>query len=130
MLLRIPSTPNATEKRCTRCGETKKIDSFYKEKRNRDGRMSHCIECFGLKQTNTHRQSKYGITTADYKAMVEAQGGRCKVCDQEAKLVIDHCHRGGQVRALLCDRCNRLLGIADDSQDLLVRAVEFLKQHQ
>lgn len=129
-LLRVPGRPDVTEKPCTRCKVIKRIDEFYADKRNRDGRMSYCIECFGRKQTNTHRQRKYGITTSDYEEMLEAQGGRCTICHEESKLVIDHCHRGGQVRSLLCDRCNRLLGIVDDNQSLLLQAVEFLKQHQ
>ncbi|WP_437582725.1 endonuclease VII domain-containing protein [Paramicrobacterium sp. CJ85] len=72
---------------------------------------------------------KYGITEEHHAAMLSAQDGKCPICDRSVPLVIDHCHRTGKVRALLCDRCNRLLGVADDDRTLLARAIEFLNQH-
>lgn len=41
-------------------------------------------------------------------------------------LLIDHCHQGGHVRGLLCDQCNRGIGLLQDDPDVLERAVAYL----
>jgi len=62
----------------------------------------------------------YGITADDYAAMLTAQGGVCAVCRQPeragrdgriVRLSVDHCHRTGAVRGLLCRACNTRVGI-------------------
>lgn len=76
----------------------------------------------------------YGITLVGYEAILEYQGGRCAVClKKPAKraLSVDHDHRTGMVRGLLCDpRCNhQLLGTprgADKDPELFLRAYEYL----
>jgi hypothetical protein len=75
---------------------------------------------------------EYGITTKDYEAMVEAQNNECAICfasgeqERNSKLVIDHCHASGKVRGLLCNKCNLLLGHANDSIGQLERAILYL----
>ncbi len=131
VLLRTPGDPDATEKACTSCGVVKPLTDFYAEKRNANGRMSQCKACVGAKVKSSRLLRKYGLTEADWQAMAKAQRGRCGCCGEiPASLVVDHCHRGGQVRALLCDRCNRLLGVVDDDQALLQKAIRFLRRHQ
>jgi recombination endonuclease VII len=60
------------------------------------------------------RLRKYGLTVAEYDAMVEAQQGVCFVCSQPQpkgkRLYVDHCHTSGKVRGLLCRMCNLRLG--------------------
>lgn len=53
---------------------------------------------------------KYKISIEDYEKMLQAQGGKCFLCGKEKKLVIDHCHKTGVVRKLLCHGCNTVLG--------------------
>jgi hypothetical protein len=55
-----------------------------------------------------HLRRRYGITGADFDAMVEVQGGTCAVCDQKPEHV-DHDHKTGKVRGLLCYTCNRFI---------------------
>jgi hypothetical protein len=75
---------------------------------------------------------EYGITTKDYEAMVEAQNNECAICfasgeqERNSKLVIDHCHASGKVRGLLCNKCNLLLGHANDSIGQLEQAILYL----
>jgi hypothetical protein len=63
----------------------------------------------------------YGITRADYEALLMAQGGVCGICHGPSRyrrmdgtlsgrFAIDHDHKTGRVRGLLCDQCNRLIG--------------------
>lgn len=59
---------------------------------------------------------RYGITLADYDKMLSEQGGRCKICDADKAgnagqcFAVDHCHKTGKVRGLLCIKCNARLG--------------------
>lgn len=55
------------------------------------------------------------MTPERYQALLEAQGGTCAICnkppDARKSLAVDHCHRTGAIRALLCMRCNVVVGI-------------------
>lgn len=73
----------------------------------------------------------YGISLAEYVAMLEAQEGACAICltttpDGRGRFHVDHCHELGHVRGLLCAKCNLLLGHANDSTDRLRAAIGYL----
>lgn len=82
----------------------------------------------------------YGLTNKDYISMFESQMGLCSICgeqqqgitkDGETKfLCVDHCHSTGQVRELLCVKCNTGLGQFRDNPELLTRAANYLIKHQ
>lgn len=75
-------------------------------------------------------KSFYGLTLEAYRAMLDEQGGRCGICDRHMeKLCVDHCHKTGEVRGLLCQRCNGGLGQFADSPDRLARAIGYLRRH-
>lgn len=73
---------------------------------------------------------KYGITLEEYERMLAAQGGRCWICQgvDSVRLSVDHCHATGDVRALLCGNCNRLIGYAKEDGEVLVRAAHYVRQ--
>jgi hypothetical protein len=71
---------------------------------------------------------RYGITGADFDAMVEAQGGTCAVCDQKPEHV-DHDHGTGRVRGILCFNCNQALGNVRDNPDVLRCLARYLDLH-
>lgn len=82
-----------------------------------------------------YRCYRYGITAADVERMLKEQRGRCAICrrlpsgkGRNAILHIDHCHRSGKVRGLLCFNCNTGLGNLGDSKRLLVRAIKYLEK--
>ena len=59
--------------------------------------------------TNYNRFVRYGVTVALYQQMLEDQGGRCCICGNYSRtkqLSVDHNHATGQVRGLVCQRCN------------------------
>jgi Recombination endonuclease VII len=66
---------------------------------------------------------RYGISVAEYDALLAKQGGVCAICRKRSKrrLCVDHCHLTGTVRGLLCDRCNLGLGYLKEDQASLVR---------
>lgn len=84
-------------------------------------------------------QKLYGITPEDYSAMLADQGGVCAVCRQPEpdahgrtgtrfSLSIDHCHDTGRVRGLLCQKCNRAIGLLGDNVELLRSAIRYLER--
>jgi hypothetical protein len=78
-----------------------------------------CRACSSAKSHATRIEKTYGITSDDYATLLKAQGGKCAICRARPKskrLAVDHDHRTGAVRGLLCSRCNHdLLGSAWDS---------------
>jgi hypothetical protein len=79
------------------------------------------------------RIRSYGISVEDYDRMLEEQGGTCYICGRAPEnraLDIDHCHKSGKVRGLLCSNHNRALGLLGDDPALLLRSIEYLvKSH-
>ena len=84
---------------------------------------------------NTILKRQYGITMADYLAMHDKQSGLCAICSRPEtavirgkpiSLAVDHCHRTGVVRRLLCARCNRGIGAFNHDGDLLAKAIKYL----
>lgn len=74
----------------------------------------------------------YGISLDDYNRMLEEVDHSCQICgkhtDEQTKmLAVDHCHDTGAVRGLLCDNCNRGMGLLKDSIEVLESAVKYLK---
>jgi len=85
-----------------------------------------------------HRMKvRYGITLEKYKQMYEDQSGLCFICHQPEsvlnrngttkRLALDHCHETGRVRKLLCDNCNKGLGVFQDNPDRLRAAAKYLE---
>jgi hypothetical protein len=82
-------------------------------------------------------QKNYGITIEQYDAMLEAQGGVCAICKRPPKggntssknLNVDHDHKTGERRGLLCNDCNPALGKFQDSPQLLRAAAAYLENH-
>jgi len=80
-----------------------------------------------------NRRQRYGLELGEYDAMMEACGGRCEACgggpvNNFKSLDVDHCHRTGLVRGLLCQNCNRALGHVDDSVGRLLALVDYLRE--
>jgi hypothetical protein len=84
-------------------------------------------------------RKNFGISLADYNRMFEEQDGVCKICGNPEthidprtqkvfNLSVDHCHKTGLVRGLLCMRHNKALGLFNDDSDLLIAAVNYLQE--
>jgi hypothetical protein len=116
------------KKQCTICGEIKPFKDFHKSKSG-CGTLPHCKECAKL---NPLRFKKYNITLFDYQQMLQDQNSLCKICRTilnssfENRACIDHDHEKGKVRALLCPRCNTMIGLANDDVNVLNDAIQFL----
>jgi hypothetical protein len=76
------------------------------------------------------RKYRYGLTTPRFDAMLIAQSGRCGACSEPMlNLNVDHCHKTGQVRELLCGSCNRTAGHLGDDVARLRLLADYLERH-
>jgi hypothetical protein len=82
---------------------------------------------------------RYKITLDEYNQLFKDQFGVCKICgDKETstlngkvrKLTVDHDHKTGKVRGLLCNACNRGIGYMRDNSNILEKAVIYLKEYE
>jgi len=123
-------------RRCTRCREWKVWEAFSRSQRGKNGRLARCKMCVNQSNRSSRRvnveaarrgerarggrvganyKARYGLTREEYERMARAQAGACAVCGvDEKRLVVDHDHVTGHVRALLCDRCNRDMAVVDE----------------
>lgn len=85
-----------------------------------------------------HKLAKLGMTTELYDVMHESQGGLCAICKNPEtqrrkgkvyRLATDHNHKTGFIRELLCSRCNKLIGAADENADILRAAADYIEKH-
>lgn len=149
------TSSDAAVKLCTKCGETKPVTEFGRDRPRRDGLTYWCRSCLrAYRQTRTdktreyarqhyqanratrreqgraaHLRRTFGLTEAEYQAMLEAQGGGCAICGVapgERAHPVDHDHESGRVRGILCDHCNRGLGCFADDPDRLAAAAAYL----
>lgn len=71
---------------------------------------------------------KYGLSEAEFNIKCEQQENRCKICGTLVNtLYVDHCHETGEIRGLLCSKCNTGLGLFNDSITNLHNAINYLK---
>ena len=146
------------EKVCRKCNRSRPRTEFQaREKRHaRDGLGSYCSMCRGeyLKGWYMKRKSEgrdwyknnrdrhkdmtlrchFGIGLEKYNEILESQEGRCAICgkskdDNKKSLCVDHCHKTGKVRGLLCDHCNKGLGQFMDDPQLLLLAHEYIRRN-
>jgi hypothetical protein len=77
-----------------------------------------------------HLRTKFGLTPGEYDEMFAAQDGRCAVCRSlptpGISLHVDHDHDTGEIRGLLCVRCNNGIGLFRESPDVLHRAADYV----
>ncbi len=119
--------------------------AFGKHKNGRSGLRSKCKKCDIVQTTaynkknprvkrDIHFRHRYGITIDIYDAMVEQQNHRCAIClTHQTKLIkqlhLDHSHKNGKVRGLLCEPCNHGLGRFRDDILIMTMAIDYLKAH-
>lgn len=77
------------------------------------------------------RYRKYGVSKKDYDNMLKNQDYKCKICRQvniinKRTLDVDHCHKTNKIRGLLCQKCNRGIGLLNDNPVLCARSALYL----
>lgn len=72
-------------------------------------------------------RTHYGLTEKQWEDLAIKQGGRCAICKKFRFLFVDHSHSTRRVRGLLCNTCNRALGLFRDSSKLLKEALRYVR---
>lgn len=108
-------------KKCTKC------------KTNEREYESYCQPCYRELKNRSKLKSLYGITPEEKLEMYVSQSGKCKICHSPIKKEgkhthIDHNHKTGRVRGLLCSNCNTGLGKFKDKVSNLQSAIEYLRE--
>ena len=108
----------------------KDIKAFPKNPNCKDGHLRKCLVC----AENKRVFQKYDISQDDWLKMFYVQGGRCALCsthqsEMKRALSVDHCHTTGEVRGLLCTRCNQALGLLREDANILRKAANYLDGH-
>lgn len=86
-------------------------------------------------QRGYHIKRRYGLTLEDYNKLLDLQLGSCAICNKKAGITItgkcdlhvDHDHVTGEIRGLLCSRCNMFIGFLEAPKDLLTPAKRYLE---
>ncbi len=97
-------------KQCRKCKRWKLLVQFKQEKRNRSGKAACCKQC-NAESTRERLMSQYKY--GDYDILRNAQRNQCAICHTlpvKIDHAVDHCHRTGAIRGLLCRACNLILG--------------------
>lgn len=120
---------------CKQCAQQKSLEW---RQNNRD-KFNNIAKNYKLRNPEKHRDRNrsstykrlYGLDLDQYNQLLSKQNNCCAVCRQHQStfnkaLAVDHSHATGEVRGLLCDSCNRALGLVRDSIEVLKSMVKYL----
>jgi hypothetical protein len=137
-----------SNKTCTGCKDTKDTSLFVADHRLKSGIGSRCKACQAVinkrnrelrgttdAERDTRYQKVFGLKPRQYVEMLEEQDYKCAVCgkteqENNKRLAVDHCHKTGKIRKLLCHKCNCALGMVDDNKDMLSSLISYLREHE
>lgn len=145
-------------KHCRKCASDKPRSEFHKDSNAKSGLTSYCKECNTAKARQWTKDNpdrvlahsrkrategkfrsynlarKYGMTDQMYAEMLQTQGGGCAICGTDdpgrgnKHFHVDHDHTSNLVRGLLCNNCNRGIGLLQDSVEVLERAAKYVRR--
>ena len=120
-------------KHCNKCGTDKPLDQFSKRK-YKNGKMgvqSYCKECDTIwrrKYYRSHSQTRRRLNISDEYYAQLMNTTHCQTCGVEmTKKCIDHDHKTGKVRGVLCNNCNRCLGLLKDDLTVVKSLIKYLE---
>ena len=132
--------------RCCRCRKIKDQDRF--SSRMLVHKYPYCIDClnetkdkYKIHAKNKRLKEVYGLTREQYELLVKKQKNKCAICKKTEThvnyksgliigLTVDHCHKTGKCRALLCRLCNLMIGNSNDSTKTLKAAIKYLNKYE
>lgn len=145
------------KKFCKRCNQLLELEKFPLSKWTKHGRGTYCNSCMresypknketnkiynqnkSEKQRAYYLKIKFGISIEDYKNLLEKQNNKCAICGEKElslynkkikTLAVDHCHKTGKVRGLLCMKCNTAIGSLKENVEILDKAKTYLMNHE
>ena len=140
-------------KTCNICNQSKPLTEFYQTVRNGSpyGYHGKCKSCYVKRQQENYDPIKkrdenlkrvYGIGIEEYNTLLEKQNNRCAICESTDPkgrksgrgggvdvFYVDHDHKTGNVRGLLCNICNRTMGYIGENSNVLEEMINYLQKH-
>ena len=145
-------------KKCCQCKKRRALNEFHQDKSSKDGYASRCSLCdnqnhreyrmknpekvladnikyrplYKDKQTWYDLKRNFGLEPEDFHRMLISQNGLCFICktpmDGDRNVLVDHSHKTGKIRGLLCKCCNTGLGMFRDNILILSNAIEYIRK--
>ncbi len=136
-------------KRCCTCKQYKPVTEFHKDATGIGGATYSCKLCANARSRANHKErlvsqegykeakadaymlSRWGITREEYYKKLMEQGA-CAICGvkRASNWHLDHCHTTGKTREFLCGNCNRGLGQFQDNEEIMMKAIQYLRKHR
>jgi hypothetical protein len=143
---------------CTGCLKVKPLSDFYIAKNGKASgdkkvykakcKACQCEAARGWAKDNPDKgrlnkwrsdlKIKYGMTEEQWWEIFDKQGGKCAICGEQEtskhssgtvfRMSVDHCHTTGKIRGILCNNCNRAIGMLKDDARMLRRAADYLEE--
>jgi hypothetical protein len=128
------------EKKCINCGKIKPIDAYGKRKdKGIFSIRNFCLECKKTYDQIWWYKKKYNLSLEEIQNRITQQNNLCEICGNIIEFIInqsgkstacvDHDHKTGKVRGLLCAYCNTAIGMLKDSPEFCRNAANYLEKH-
>lgn len=119
-------TDKLTRGRCRSCYQKYRRSPEFELVGYSSKNLSHEDRRNEIRRANIRRL--YGIELEEYERRFKEANGRCQLCGCEAKrLVLEHCHKTGRVRGIVCNPCNQFLERVDNAPEVLQRLEMYLR---
>lgn len=129
---------DGTQLQCIKCGMFKSLDEF---EHNHKYHRQMCRICRNRYTVMQKRKNRFGVSSEEYAKLLAEQGYVCAICQKPEiskasrsnfvkSLAVDHDRATGQVRRLLCQRCNTAIGLFSESPYLLDSAAAYLRRYK
>jgi len=124
------NSPTLIAKRCDRCRNSRAV--LWNKEHKDKVRISQIKFQESGKARKGRLLKKFNITEEDYNQLFEKQGHGCAICGSNfskgkySNFNVDHNHKTGEVRGLLCGNCNRGIGYFKDNIKTLEKAIHYL----
>ncbi|MGZ4126863.1 MAG: endonuclease VII domain-containing protein [Actinomycetota bacterium] len=125
---------------CRDCQRWLPRDAFPRHRSRPTGRGAYCKDCHNRRVRESvaknggarryHLRRKYGIEPTEFDRLLASQSGLCAVCGLPNPTQVDHDHRTGAVRGILCLSCNAAVGAFGERADIILKAIEYLERQQ
>lgn len=123
---------------CADCDTVKPLADFPRNRADSSGYATYCKPCHNTRTRTAkerlyggnreyHLRRRYGIGQREFDQLLAEQGGVCAICAAPRPQHVDHDHRTGWVRGILCFNCNGGLGQFRDDQSRLAGAITYLR---
>jgi len=118
------------EKVCKACGRLLQSHMFSKKPNSRDSLCTYCRDCYSRRR----RKHQYGLTDEMLDKMLAVETCQMPGCGRKLERRLhthfDHCHKSGKVRAVLCQKCNTMLGYIEKNLHLVQPMLDYINEHK